>query len=233
MGFSQKDGELTAQAGNFAAVLAANPAAYQQSPETALAVTAAVNAFVESQAALNEARANGVRSEALTATRNANRTAMLNLLRPIYLAVQASASIDTADKIALGIHIRNARNTSHPAPTFAPVLSVVKVDGSVVTLRISDPADPAGKRLPQHTAGIAIFSHVGDNPPACANDFRFEATTGRTTVSLQVPPTVAPGAAVYYTAFYFNPRKQNGPASTPIRATVGAGTTMSMLKLAA
>lgn len=233
MGFSSKDGELVGQASNFARVLSANPGLYLQTPETAAAVTAAVETFVASQQALENARASGVRSEQMTATRNANRAAMLNLLRPIYLAVQASSAIEPADKMALGIHIRGPRNVAHGAPTFSPLLSVVKVDGAVVTLKVADPADPAGKRLPAHVSGIAIFSHAGENPPANTSDFRFEATSGRTMIRLPMPPNVPPGGAVYYTAFYFSQRKEAGPACTPIRTTVGAGTTMPMFKLAA
>lgn len=232
MGFSQKDGELAAQASNFAKVLAANPHVYQQTPETAAAVLAAVETFVASQQALEKARASGVRSEQMTATRNANRTQMLNLLRPIYLSAQASTAIRTSDKLALGIHIRSPRNVAHGPPTIAPLLSVLKVDGSVVTLLASDPTELGSKRLPAHVSGIAILSHAGEHPPASPNDFRFEAASGRTTVRLQMPLNVPPGGAVYYTCFYFNHRKEAGPACAPVRATVGAGSSMPAFKLA-
>jgi hypothetical protein len=39
---------------------------------------------------------------------------------------------------------------------------------------------------------------------------------------------VASGATVWFTAFYFNNRKQSGPASAAISTTIGAGSTMRM-----
>jgi hypothetical protein len=234
MGFSFKDVELVAQAQNFAAVLSADASVYGQTPETAALVSAAVATYVESFNTLIEARANGVRSEPMTATRNAHRAEMLNLMRPIYSGVQASKSISDEAKIALGVHLVPTRRRRSPAPDFAPLLSVVKVDGHLVTLHIGNPNDPSSKSRPKRTAGISIFSYVGEEPSRDAGNFKFEFVTGHVQTNVPFPESVPIGATVYFTASFFNNRKQSGPLSTPIRATLGAGSMMpASMKIAA
>ncbi len=228
MSLSKKDAILAAQARNFSVVLADDPGAYGASAPTVAAVSAAVNAYVDSVNGLGEARTSGVRSEAMTAVRNATRLAMLNLLRPIYAAVQASTSISDADKIALGVHVKAKGRTREPVPAFAPLLSVMRVDGSVVSLRVRDPEQPDRKGRPPRTEGISLFTYVGAAPPDDASAFRFKANTGRVSIDVTFPASVPMGAAVWFVASFFNNRKESGPTCRPIRATIGAGSRMPM-----
>ena len=48
-------------------------------------------------------------------------------------------------EIALGVHVKDTHSTPQPVPDFAPLLSVVKVDGNVVTVRAANPNEPASK----------------------------------------------------------------------------------------
>jgi hypothetical protein len=180
------------------------------------------------------ARANGTRSEQMTAMRDAMRLAMLNLVRPIYVAVQAATVISDPEKIALGVHVRDARPSRASVPDIAPLLTVTQVDGAVVTFAIRDPNNPDRKAKPDGVTGISYFSHVGETAPSAASAFKFEGNTGQTTVSIDFGSSVATGAKVWLSAFYFNNRKQSGPACSPTGATIGAGSTMPItLKLAA
>src|SRR5688572_17086951 len=174
MGFSFKDSVLVGQAANFSAVLAASPATYNQTSATAAAVTTAVDLYVDAYNTMVAARANGVRSEQQTATTHATRLEMLNLLRPIYSAVQDSVSISDAEKIALGVYVKAKKYTRQAAPDFAPLLSVAKVDGRVVTLTVRDPNEPDRKGRPPLVSGISVFSHVGAQAPVEASQFKFE-----------------------------------------------------------
>jgi hypothetical protein len=191
-------------------------------------VVAGVDAYTGAVGALVEARANGVRSEQMTADRTTTRRAMLNLLRPIYAAVQASTSISDADKIALGVHVIAKRRTREAVPAFAPLLSVTRVNGSVVSLRVSDPREPNRKARPAHTEGISIFTFVGDQPPADRSAFVFEANTGRTSIDVAFDGSVPIGTTVWFVASFFNNRKESGPTCMPIRATLGAGAILPM-----
>ena len=234
MGLSTKDAVLAAQAQNFSTVLAATPLVYGQTAPIATAVTAAVTAFVTSLNDLTEARANGVRSQQMTAAKDAARLAMLNLIRPIYTAVQAMATVSDEAKIALGVHVKDTHPSAQPIPDFAPLMSVVKVDGNTVTLRMANPSEPTSKRRPPFTAGMALFSYVGAVAPTDPAAFKFEGNTGKTEVSVTFPASVETGSTVYFTSFFFNNRKQSGPACSPISATLGAGSVMPpAMKIAA
>jgi hypothetical protein len=228
MSLSKKDSLLVPQARNFGAVLSADPGRYGASPSTAAEVVAAVDAYADAVAVMVEARANGVRSEQMTADRDATRRAMLNLLRPIYAAVQAATSIGDADKIALGVHVIAKRRTREAVPDVAPLLSVTRVDGSVVSLRIGDPREPNRKARPAHTEGISIFTHVGDQPPIDPSAFKFEANVGRTSIDVAFGTSAPIGTTVWFVASFFNNRKESGPTSMPVRATLGAGSIMPM-----
>src|SRR5690349_20083773 len=114
MSFSKKDAELKPQVVNFSTVLAASPAVYQQTSTTATAVTGSVNAYVDSYDALTEARANGVRSEAMTTTKDDNRLTMLNLLRPIYAFIQDSSVISDTAKVQIGVHVKATHSSPQP-----------------------------------------------------------------------------------------------------------------------
>lgn len=217
---------LSAQAQNFSTVLAADPLIYNETVASAAAVTAAVDAYVDSLGILINARANGVRSQQMTAAKNSDRLAMLNLLRPIYASVQESVSISDEAKIALGVHVKDTQNTPQPVPDFSPYLSVVKVDGHTVTVRAANPNEPASKARPPFVSGIAFFSYVGAEAPTDPAEFRFEGNTGRIDVNVTLPASVPTGSTVWFTAFFFNNRKQSGPACMPVSATLGAGSIM-------
>ncbi len=226
MGFSRNDSVLASQASNFSTVLTADPVVYNETPAAATAVATAVDAFVASLNILTEARANGVRSQQMTAAKDADRLAMLNLLRPIYSSVQDSVSISDEAKIALGVHVKDTTNTPQPVPDFAPLLSVTKVNGSVVSVRAANPNEPASRARPPFVSGIALFSYVGSEAPTDPSAFKFEGNTGRVDIDVVFSALVPTGATVWFTAFFFNNRKQSGPACTPVSATLGAGSVM-------
>lgn len=233
MAFSEKDSELVGQASNFAAVLAGDPERFGQSPATAAAASAVVAAFVDSYYVLTEARANGVRSAQQTATKNTNRRRMLDLLVPIYLAVQASKAIPDADKVALGVTVKRTRHTPQPVPPVEPLLTVTRVNGSVVSLAIRDPEMPARRARPAFADGVLVFAFVGEQPPATVFDFRFMASTGQTSIDLQLGPEVKLGATVWFAAMFLNSRMEHGPACAPVRATIGAGSILPAVRIAA
>jgi hypothetical protein len=234
MSIPRKDAELVPYMANFSGVLAANPTTYLQTPGVATAVAAAYDAYLVAYNTMMSARANGTRSEQMTATRTDTRSAMLDVVRPIYVAVQAAPAISDTEKIALGVHVRDANPSRASIPDFAPVLTVTKIDGAVVTFAIRDPNNPDRKAKPDGVTGITYFSYVGQTPPSSASAFKFEGNTGQTTVRIDFGSSVATGARVWLSASYFNNRKQSGPASSPIGAIIGAGSTMpTLLKIAA
>jgi hypothetical protein len=226
MALSTKDTVLRPQASNFSTVLAASPTTYQQTVPTATSVTAAVDAYIASLDALEDAKANGVRSSLLASTKDSLKLDMLNLLRPIYLAVQASKTISDTAKIALGVHIRKVEPTPVPPQALAPQATILSVDGSLVTLRARDAQDPDNRRRPAGTIGLTVCSFIGAEAPADINEWCLQGTTGKTTVQVLFPPTLAPGTKVWLTCFWLSSRKESSPACQPISAVVNYGGTI-------
>ena len=75
--------------------------------------------------------------------------------------------------------------------------------------------------------GATVLSYVGAEPPDALGSWKFEGNTGRTTGEVVFPDTVAPGAKVWLTAFWFNARKQSGPACAPVGTNVQFGISMA------
>jgi hypothetical protein len=80
---------------------------------------------------------------------------------------------------------------------------------------------------PPGVAGAVVFSFVGATPPTSLADWRFEQNTSKTSLEINFPATVPPGARVWFTAFWFNPRAQNGPASAPTGINIPGGMAMA------
>ncbi len=76
---------------------------------------------------------------------------------------------------------------------------------------------------PPGVAGIAVASYVGSTPSANIADWKFEGNTTRMALEVAFGEDVAPGAKVWLTAFYFNPRAQSGPACAPLSVILSGG----------
>jgi hypothetical protein len=63
--------------------------------------------------------------------------------------------------------------------------------------------------------------------PTEQGDWKFEGNVTRTSMDIVFPPATAPGAKVWFTAFWFNPRLQAGPAATPVSTNIPGGGAMA------
>ena len=228
MAIPARDSLMVQWAANADARLIASGTTYGYTPAQVTAFTAVAQAYIDAYNAMMQARENGTRSESLTASKDSARLEFLAVARPLYAAVQASMTISDADKILLGVHVRDTEPTPEPPPAFAPLASIEKVDGNTVTLRLRDAQSPDSKRRPPATLGASIFSFVGAEPPADPSLFKFEGNTGRTKIDVTFPVSVTPGTTVWLTAFWFNGSKTSGPACAAISAVVNYGGSMPM-----
>jgi len=83
--------------------------------------------------------------------------------------------------------------------------------------------DALKKAKPVGVSGAAVFSFIGSAPPAQLTDWVFQGNTSRTIVDITFPADTANGATVWVTAFWFNNRKQSGPATDPKSANLPGG----------
>ena len=208
--------------------LTAAPVTYGTTAAVATQYSTLHDAFIASYDNLIAARSAGTRSESLTAIKDDAKRALLEFARPLYKTIQANTGVTDAAKIELGVVVPDGEPSPQPVPNFAPALTIVSIDGRLVKIRLSDPAHPTRRRMPAGCNGATVMSFVGAEPPVDPAAYKYEGSTSKTTVDILFPETVAPGTQVFLTAFFFNERKQNGPACTPVGAVINYGGTMPM-----
>ncbi len=228
MSIPTKDSALVDWSTNADTRLTASPATYGTTAPVAAAYTVLHDAFVAAYDALIAARTAGTRSEAMTATKDVAKGALLEYARPLYKTIQANTSVTPAAKIELGIVVPDVEPSPQPVPAFAPGITVVSVQGPLVTLRLFDPANPTRRAMPAGVNGATVMSYVGATAPLDPTAYKYEGSTSRSTVEILFPESVVPGTQVWVTAFFFNERKQNGPACTAVGTVINYGGIMPM-----
>jgi hypothetical protein len=155
--------------------------------------------------------------------RDAARAALLDDGRVLYTTIQASPAVTDAQKVQLGVTVRKTTPSPVPTPSTAPVLSVASVAGRTASVRLADAQNPHRRGRAPGAVGASVFSFVGAVAPADLNAWKFEGNVGRPEIEVVFPSTLAVGTTVWLTAFWFNNRKQSGPASTPVSAVLPGG----------
>ncbi len=136
--------------------------------------------------------------------------------------VQKFPATTDEQRSELGLTVPDVDPSPVPVPGSAPGLSVQTVSGRTVRIRLKDTANPDRRGKPAGVSGAAVFSYVGAQPPEDISAWKFEGNTSRTIIDVVFPVTVPPFSRVWLTAFWFNDRKQSGPATSPIDANIGS-----------
>ena len=93
-----------------------------------------------------------------------------------------------------------------------------------VSIRLSDTTSDAKRGKPLGVAGASVFSWTGTGPaPSDIADWKFETNTGKTMLEVSFPSTLMAGSKVWLTAFWFNGRKESGPACAAISVNLPGG----------
>lgn len=173
-------------------------------------------------AAYTTATAPSTRTRGTIAAKNAARALLKANARLLARIVQATASVTPQQKIDLGLTPRDVIPSPINPPTEAPVIEIVAALGRTIKINLrSVGSDRRGK--PDGVHGASLFSFVGAVAPADISAWTFEGSTTRTTFDVEFAPATPAGSQVWLTAFWFNPRSQAGPASTPISAYIAGG----------
>ena len=171
--------------------------------------------------AVNPSTRTPVSIEAKTLALNAMRANAILLAKIIY----ATATVNDSQLVALGLLPRSSRSPV-PAPSVAPDIDVVSVGGNTVRIRLHQ-AGSTRRGKPVGVDGASVFSFVGSTPPDEMSEWKFEGVTAKTVVNIVFGPATVPGAKVWFTAFWFNERKQSGPAATPVGTNIPGGGAMA------
>ena len=213
---------------NFEERVSASPVTYGYTAGQATQFTGLHNSFITANDAVVAADASGTRSSSLIAARNLAKKNLITFARELYGQCQASLTVPDSAKIEIGITVRQPPSTQ-PVPPDEPAIDVLSVAQNTVKLRLHDSTDPARRGKPPLVDGAAIFSFVGDEPPTGEEQggWKFENNATRTRVDIEFPATVAPGSKVWFTAFWFNEKKQAGPMAAPISTRLQGGAAMA------
>ena len=219
-----RDSDLVTWSTNFDTRITAAPTTFGLTAAQATAYDALHDAFV---AAYNAAANDGSNSTSAIITKNDARVSLVANARLLAAIVQAHPGTTNTMRSDLGLTVRDAAPTPVPPPADAPSIVVVSTSGNTVRVRIIDPANPTRRGKPAGVDGIALFSFVGAAAPTDEAAWKFEGNTTQTAVNVIFPNTTAPGAKVWFTAFYFNQRKQSGPPATPVSTNIAGGGAMA------
>lgn len=222
------DAALLAWANNFLAVAQAAPATYGLTAAQCTDFGTLVTAYAAALAACDP----GIRNKAATVTKKQARVDLEQSARLLAMLVQAQASVTDAQKIKLGLNVR-AMPTRRPVPDTEPGLRVVSVFGQTVKIRLFDKM--AGRRgKPPGVIGASVFTYVGPVAPQNIAEWAFRGNWGTTSIDVAFASDLPPGTLVWFTACWFNGRKQSGPACAPVYTHLaGGGVALGTMLLAA
>ncbi len=216
-----KDADLLAWAQAFSTKITATPVAFGLVAAQATAFAALLSTW---SADLATATDPATRTRAAISAKNDSRTPMKAEARELARVINAFPSITNEQRIELGLNPRSGTISPIQPPQECPVMEVVSAVGR--TLKVKLRAQDSNRRgKPDGVDGATCLTFVGSAPPADITQWKFEGSTARTTFDVEFPATVAAGAQVWLCAFWFNPRKESGPACQPISAYLAGGVT--------
>jgi hypothetical protein len=207
-----READLVTASTNFKERIVAAPTLYALTEAQATEYATRHDTFVESYQA---ARDPSTRTPSQIIAKNTDKEALLTYLRELARIVQAAPNVTDEQKSILGLPVHNDEPTPIGAPTEPPVVVVCSMLGRNVKVRLQDLSSPTRRGKPLGVNGAAVFAYVGATPPADTSDWTFVGNTARTSFDVELPATMPAGATMWITAFWFNPRKQSGPAATP------------------
>jgi hypothetical protein len=221
----RKDSELMAWSANFATKIAAAPEDYGLTAAQASEYGTLNTAYAAAYAALTTARAQGTRSESMTAARDATKAAVLNFGRQLYAIVSANGAVSNTARAELGIHLRSGGPSPATAPAAAPVVGIVSVAARRVNVVIHDGVGAARPRKLAGAIHAFVYTFVGPDYPANAAMWQFHGIATRAAAQIHFPDTIPSGAQVWIRAAWVNRRGQIGPASSPVTTNLQGGGT--------
>jgi hypothetical protein len=203
---------------NFQTLIAANPTNYGLVAADATAITAAYTSWHTAfLAAINPT----TRTKATVATKNTQKTNVLQVVRRYAATIRANHGISDALKIGLGVHIPDTVPTPVPPPTTQPVLTIVDAGIGSQVLRAADQTTPNKRARPVGTTGLLLFRAV--DTAAAPDPTTAQFLTFLTRSDFTSTFTMADnGKTATYFARWTNSRGELGPWSEPLVMRIAA-----------
>lgn len=219
-----REAELVTWSNNFNTRIGATPTTFGLTAAQATTYNGLNDAFV---AAYDAATNDGTNSKSAIVTKNDAKALLIANARVLAGIIQKFPGTTNTMRSELGLTVKDVEPTPIPPPSNAPSILIKSVSGNTVRIRLVDPQNPTRRGRPAGVDGLAVFSFVGENAPTTEGAWKFEGNTTRTTVNVIFPSTTPAGSKVWFTAFYFNNRKQSGPPSTSVSTNIAGGQAMA------
>lgn len=158
-------------------------------------------------------------AEAASATKEAARTAYVEVLRRLVQRLQNMTSVSDAERQALGIRVRDTDPTAVSAPTTRPVLSADTRQRLRITLSFADEGTPTAKAKPAGVIACEIWMKVGGPPPTDLSECVFLAVDTRTPYVATFEGSDANQTA-HFIGMWVSTRGEKGPLSETVSATI-------------
>lgn len=195
---------------NFAALITAAPATYGLVAGDATAIQTSVDAF--SDAYLTSTTPSTRTKVTVQATVDA-RNATVQVVRSYGRLILANAGVADADKVALGLHLRDAVNTPIPAPSTAPVINVIGASPGVLTCTSRDAMSaPNVKAKPFGATQLLLYVAFGTVAPVTPAATPFRGAFTKTPFALDTTAGT-PGQTAFIYGRWTNQKGELGPWS--------------------
>ena len=212
------DGDFNVWQANFVTYANAHSADLGLVPPDLIPISSAQGAWTSSLTDHVAAQAN---AQSACAAKNANRTVLETSIRALVRRLQASPSVDDAEREALGITVADSEATAAPTPTTRPVCRVDARQRLQHTIEFADEATPTRKAKPAGVMGVEIWVLIGPIPPVDPSELTFLAVDTRTPYTTDFDGADG-GKQAHYMLRWVNTRGETGPWSETATATIGA-----------
>ena len=214
-----READLLTWSVNFNTLINADPVIYGLTLPQAAAYTEKHDAYA---AAYQTAADPSTRTPSSIVAKREAKAALVAEARALAKIIQAFPGTTDTMRSNLGLTVHDVDPSPVPPPTHSPEIDIVSAVMRTVKLRLHNDTSLGTRGKPQGVKGALVFSYVGPLPPAPEDThlWKFETNTTRTSVEVEFPSTVASGATVWFTAFWYNPRGESGPATPPVSAQI-------------
>ena len=206
-------GPLLSWSQNLYYKLTAAPADFGATPEEVAPFATAQEAFKAAMATTNNP---STRTGPATQEKNLKKKAMIETIRPLVAAIQASPVMTDTKRDELQIPIRDDQPTPVPVPAEMPVLNVTSVSGRLINLQLLN--KDMEKRRPTGAKQVYLYWFAGPNPSENLQAWRFEGSSTLLNPQIVVNEDVVPGTKIWLTAQWVNPTGRTGPACAPVES---------------
>lgn len=212
------DDAFKAWALNFSTLITATPTAFGLVAGQATAYAALYATYNTSLAAATDPT---TRTTVTVAAKDSARASLQANSRLLAGIVQAFPGITPTQLASLGLTVRATTRPPIPAPTTAPIMSIIGNSVLASTLRYSDANTPDSRAKPFGAISLRLYVKYGTVPPVSVADCTLLATVTRNPVNIDWPAAQT-GSTAHLIGVWQTRRGLTGPPS-PIVSTVVIG----------